>query len=203
VSPKRGTPGGGAAAEAIVSSDGCIGGLVPLTVRVKPARKARTGRNPATGEQVTSAAQPASVDVSARPLARAKGVRGIGGSRPAGRLNPTDRPRQGENRCGRQSTKPASERANARKPKARPASLMTTGSPSARTSSTSNGSAPTNSRTGCTPSANSKPPDVPRFSYAHAVSCRARLDPARDGRSVASRRVVGVTRGACSAGGVA
>jgi nucleoid DNA-binding protein len=28
-----------------------IGGLVQLTVRVKPARKAREGRNPATGEE--------------------------------------------------------------------------------------------------------------------------------------------------------
>ncbi len=68
------TPGGGAAAEAIVSLDGCIGGLVQLAVRVKPARKARTGRNPAAGEQITIAAQPTSVDVGARPLARAKGV---------------------------------------------------------------------------------------------------------------------------------
>ena len=66
------TPEGGAAAEAIVSSDGCIGGLVQLTVRVKPARKARTGRDPATGEQITIVAQPASVDVRARPLARTK-----------------------------------------------------------------------------------------------------------------------------------
>jgi nucleoid DNA-binding protein len=40
-----------------------IGGLVQLTVRVKPARKApnaRTGRNPATGDQITIAAQSAS-----------------------------------------------------------------------------------------------------------------------------------------------
>jgi hypothetical protein len=66
------TPEGGAAAEAIVSSDGCIGGLVQLTVRVKPARKARTGRAPATGELITNVAQPASVDVRARPLSRAK-----------------------------------------------------------------------------------------------------------------------------------
>ena len=40
-----------------------IGGLVQLTVRVKPAQKKRPGRNPA-----------ASVDVRARPLARAKGA---------------------------------------------------------------------------------------------------------------------------------
>ena len=51
-----------------------IGGLVQLTVRVNPARKARTGRNPATGEQITIAAQRASVDVRAGPLARAKGA---------------------------------------------------------------------------------------------------------------------------------
>ena len=51
-----------------------IGGLVQLTVRVKPAQKARKGRNPATGEEITIAAKPASVDVRARPLARAKGA---------------------------------------------------------------------------------------------------------------------------------
>ena len=51
-----------------------IGGLVQLTVRVKPAQKKRPGRNPATGEAITIAAKPASVDVRARPLARAKGA---------------------------------------------------------------------------------------------------------------------------------
>ena len=49
-----------------------IGGLVQLTVRVKPAQKKRQGRNPATGEEITIAAKPASVDVRARPLAKAK-----------------------------------------------------------------------------------------------------------------------------------
>jgi nucleoid DNA-binding protein len=49
-----------------------IGGLVQLTVRVKPPQKARKGRNPATGEEITIAAKPASVDLRARPLARAK-----------------------------------------------------------------------------------------------------------------------------------
>jgi DNA-binding protein HU-beta len=49
-----------------------VGGLVQLTVRVKPAQKARTGRNPATGEEITIAAKPASVDLRARPLAKAK-----------------------------------------------------------------------------------------------------------------------------------
>ena len=49
-----------------------IGNLVQLTVRVKPATKARKGRNPATGEEITIGAKPASVDVRARVLARAK-----------------------------------------------------------------------------------------------------------------------------------
>lgn len=49
-----------------------IGGLVQLTVRVKPASKARKGRNPATGEEITIAAKPASVDVRARALTKAK-----------------------------------------------------------------------------------------------------------------------------------
>jgi nucleoid DNA-binding protein len=49
-----------------------IGGLVQLTVRVKPATKARKGRNPATGEEITIAPKPASVDIKARPLAKAK-----------------------------------------------------------------------------------------------------------------------------------
>jgi DNA-binding protein HU-beta len=49
-----------------------IGGLVQLTVRMKPAQKKRKGRNPATGEEITIAAKPASVDVRARPLAAAK-----------------------------------------------------------------------------------------------------------------------------------
>jgi DNA-binding protein HU-beta len=49
-----------------------IAGLVQLTVRVKPATKSRLGRNPATGEEITISAKPASVDVRARPLAKAK-----------------------------------------------------------------------------------------------------------------------------------
>ena len=49
-----------------------IGNLVQLTVRVKPATKARPGRNPATGEEITISAKPASVAVKARPLAKAK-----------------------------------------------------------------------------------------------------------------------------------
>jgi len=51
-----------------------IGGLVQLTVRLKPAQKSRKGRNPATGEEITIAAKPASVDLRARPLAKAKGA---------------------------------------------------------------------------------------------------------------------------------
>jgi nucleoid DNA-binding protein len=39
---------------------------------VKPATKKRKGRNPATGEEITIAAKPASVDLRARPLAKAK-----------------------------------------------------------------------------------------------------------------------------------
>jgi DNA-binding protein HU-beta len=51
-----------------------IGTLVQLTPRVKPAQKKRQGRNPATGEEITIAAKPASVDLRARPLAKAKGA---------------------------------------------------------------------------------------------------------------------------------
>src|ERR1700752_3057977 len=47
-----------------------LGGLVQLTVRVKPATKARKGRNPATGEAITIAAKPASVALAARPSAQ-------------------------------------------------------------------------------------------------------------------------------------
>ena len=49
-----------------------IGNLVQLTVRMKPATKARPGRNPATGEEITIAAKPASVTIRARPLAKTK-----------------------------------------------------------------------------------------------------------------------------------
>ena len=51
-----------------------IGGVVQFTVRVRPARKARKGRNAASGEEITIAAKLASVDLRARPLARAKGA---------------------------------------------------------------------------------------------------------------------------------
>jgi DNA-binding protein HU-beta len=49
-----------------------IGGIVQLTVRLKAARPARPGRNPATGEEITISAKPASVDVKARALTKAK-----------------------------------------------------------------------------------------------------------------------------------
>jgi DNA-binding protein HU-beta len=49
-----------------------LGGVAQLTVRVKPAPKKRRARNPATGEEIDIAAKPASVDVRARPMAKAK-----------------------------------------------------------------------------------------------------------------------------------
>jgi nucleoid DNA-binding protein len=49
-----------------------IGGVVQLEARVRPATKERPGRNPATGEEITIAAKPASVAVKARVLAKAK-----------------------------------------------------------------------------------------------------------------------------------
>src|SRR5262249_59856054 len=49
-----------------------IGGIVQLAVRVRPATKARKGRNPATGEEITISAKPAAVALRARPLAKAK-----------------------------------------------------------------------------------------------------------------------------------
>jgi nucleoid DNA-binding protein len=49
-----------------------VGGIVQLDVRLRPATKARDGRNPATGEPMRIAAKPASVQVKARPLAKAR-----------------------------------------------------------------------------------------------------------------------------------
>jgi len=49
-----------------------IAGVVQLNVRVKDATKARKGRNPATGEEITIGPKPASVTLRARPLAKAK-----------------------------------------------------------------------------------------------------------------------------------
>ena len=51
-----------------------IGGLVQLTVRVRPPQNARMGRNPATGEEIQIAAKPASVALGARALSKAKGA---------------------------------------------------------------------------------------------------------------------------------
>jgi nucleoid DNA-binding protein len=51
-----------------------VGSLVQLTARIRPATKKRKGRNPASGEEITIAAKPASVVIAARPLARAKGA---------------------------------------------------------------------------------------------------------------------------------
>jgi len=51
-----------------------IGGVVQLDVRVRPATQERPGRNPATGEEITISAKPASVDVRARALTKAKGA---------------------------------------------------------------------------------------------------------------------------------
>ena len=49
-----------------------IGGVVQIEVRLRQATKARPGRNPATGEEITISAKPASVAVKARPLTKAK-----------------------------------------------------------------------------------------------------------------------------------
>lgn len=49
-----------------------IGGIVQVEARLRPATQERQGRNPATGEEITIAAKPASVAVKARPLAKAK-----------------------------------------------------------------------------------------------------------------------------------
>jgi hypothetical protein len=51
-----------------------IGVLVQLTPRVKPATKKRQGRNRATGEAITIAAKPASIELRVRPLAKANGA---------------------------------------------------------------------------------------------------------------------------------
>ena len=49
-----------------------IGGIVQIEARMRPATQERQGRNPATGEEITISAKPASVAVKARPLAKAK-----------------------------------------------------------------------------------------------------------------------------------
>jgi DNA-binding protein HU-beta len=49
-----------------------IGGVVQIEAKMRPATKERLGRNPATGEEITISAKPASVAVKARPLTKAK-----------------------------------------------------------------------------------------------------------------------------------
>lgn len=49
-----------------------IAGVVQLEPKVRPARKARMGRNPATGESIPIAAKPADAVVRARVLTEAK-----------------------------------------------------------------------------------------------------------------------------------
>ena len=47
-------------------------GLMKITTVKKPARKARKGRNPFTGEEMVFSAKPASVAVKVRPLKKMK-----------------------------------------------------------------------------------------------------------------------------------
>jgi len=49
-----------------------IPGLMKIAVKKKPAQKARTGRNPATGEEIQIPAKPASKQVKVRPLKNLK-----------------------------------------------------------------------------------------------------------------------------------
>ena len=49
-----------------------IPGLMKINVKKKPAQKARLGRNPATGEEITIPAKPASKTVKVRPLKNLK-----------------------------------------------------------------------------------------------------------------------------------
>ena len=51
-----------------------IGGLVQLTVRVKPWQKARKGRNPATGEEITIAGQARGRRSSRAPAREGEGL---------------------------------------------------------------------------------------------------------------------------------
>ena len=49
-----------------------IPGVCKMTVKKKPARKARKGRNPFTGEEIMIKAKPASKQVKIRPLKKLK-----------------------------------------------------------------------------------------------------------------------------------
>ena len=60
-----------------ISKRGCgefvLPGLLKITTVNKPARKARKGINPFTGEETTFKAKPASIAVKVRPLKKLKG----------------------------------------------------------------------------------------------------------------------------------
>lgn len=62
--------------EAHISKRGCgefvLPGLMKVVTVKKPARKARKGINPFTGEETTFAAKPASTQVKVRPLKKLK-----------------------------------------------------------------------------------------------------------------------------------
>lgn len=62
--------------EGHISKKGCgefvLPGLMKIVTVKKPARKARKGTNPFTGEETTFAAKPASVQVKIRPLKKLK-----------------------------------------------------------------------------------------------------------------------------------
>lgn len=62
--------------EGHLSKRGCgefvLPGLMKIVTVKKPARKARKGVNPFTGEETTFAAKPASVQVKVRPLKKMK-----------------------------------------------------------------------------------------------------------------------------------
>ena len=66
----------GAIIEGHVSKRGCgefvMPGLFKIVTIKKPARKARKGINPFTGEETTFAAKPASIQVKVRPLKKLK-----------------------------------------------------------------------------------------------------------------------------------
>ncbi|MGZ6565714.1 MAG: HU family DNA-binding protein [Solirubrobacteraceae bacterium] len=65
-----------------------IGGLVQLHAPGRARAEERKGRNPATGEEITIAAKPVSVDLRARPLAKAKeALPSVQKALPAGRLS--------------------------------------------------------------------------------------------------------------------
>jgi len=62
--------------EGHVTKRGCgefvLPGLLKIVTQKKPARKARKGINPFTGEETTFAAKPASIAVKIRPLKKLK-----------------------------------------------------------------------------------------------------------------------------------